>query len=45
MSVGCNKIKDGRIALNVDARKHTEKPTTSYTDEGCVIVEGLIKGD
>jgi hypothetical protein len=46
MSVWCNRFKDGQTALNDDPEKHRGRPRrTSYTDQNCVIVEGLIKAD
>jgi hypothetical protein len=42
-SVWRNKFKDGQRALNDNPEKHRGRPWTWYTDENCVIVEGLIR--
>jgi hypothetical protein len=38
VSVWCNKLKDGRTALNDDPVKQRGRPKTLYIDENCVIV-------
>jgi hypothetical protein len=38
------ECKDGRSACN-DPEKHRGRPRPSHTDENCVTVDGLIKGD
>jgi hypothetical protein len=45
VSVWYNKFKDGRRALSDGQEKQRSRPRTSHTDDNCVIVEGLIRGD
>jgi hypothetical protein len=38
-------FKDGRKALNDDPEERRGRPRVSHTNENCVIVEDLIRGD
>jgi hypothetical protein len=43
VSVWCNRVKDGRTALNDDTKKHRVRPKTSHSDENCVIFKGSYR--